>query len=84
MQFSVFLILYRQSLLALVKDHMEWCLAKCHHNDQSLNLGKCLIYATEMGCQEQGGVCNCFISLCYNESGWLMGTVYVCVHNRTL
>ncbi|PVD30508.1 hypothetical protein C0Q70_09775 [Pomacea canaliculata] len=48
-------VIISQSLLALVKDHMEWCLAKCHHNDQSLNLGKCLIYATEMGCQEQGG-----------------------------
>ena len=45
-----------QSLMEKVKADMEWCLAKCHHNDQSLNFGKCLLHITDMACTDQGGV----------------------------
>ena len=45
-----------QSLLEKVKEDIEWCLAKCHHNDQSLNLGKCLLHASNMACSNHGGV----------------------------
>ncbi|XP_076461229.1 chondroitin sulfate synthase 2-like [Babylonia areolata] len=48
-------IILSQSLMEQVRAHMEWCLAKCHHNDQSLNFGKCLIHATDMACTDHGG-----------------------------
>lgn len=48
-------VIISQSLLAEVKANIEWCLAKCHHNDQSLNLGKCLVHTTNMECQDHGG-----------------------------
>ncbi|XP_076435951.1 chondroitin sulfate synthase 2-like [Babylonia areolata] len=49
-------VVLSQSLIQQVKANMEWCLAECHHNDQSLNLGKCLVHSTKMGCSSHVGV----------------------------
>ena len=56
-------VFYFQSLVEKVKADMEWCLAKCHHNDQSLNFGKCLLHVSDMACTDQGGVGACLLIL---------------------
>ncbi|KAL8566044.1 hypothetical protein ACOMHN_062773 [Nucella lapillus] len=49
-------IILSQSQVEQVKAGMDWCLAECHHNDQSLNFGKCLGHSTHMGCSSHTGV----------------------------
>lgn len=49
-------IILSQSQIEQVKANMDWCLAECHHNDQSLNFGKCLVHSTHTGCSTHAGV----------------------------
>ncbi|CAG5120511.1 unnamed protein product, partial [Candidula unifasciata] len=43
------------SILAQVNASIKWCADSCHHLDQSLNLGKCLLHVTDLECQSTSG-----------------------------
>uniref|UniRef100_A0A0B6ZGM6 Hexosyltransferase n=1 Tax=Arion vulgaris TaxID=1028688 RepID=A0A0B6ZGM6_9EUPU len=44
-------VIVSQSILSQVNDSMKWCVDNCHHSDQSLNFGKCLLHVTKLNCQ---------------------------------
>ncbi|XP_012944760.1 chondroitin sulfate glucuronyltransferase [Aplysia californica] len=46
-------VILSQSILSVVNAtaNMKWCSDKCHHSDQSLNLGKCVLHTAQMECQ---------------------------------
>ncbi|RUS82928.1 hypothetical protein EGW08_009312, partial [Elysia chlorotica] len=49
-------IILSQSVLTQVNASMKWCSDNCHHLDQNLNFGKCVLYASNLHCSKSKSV----------------------------
>lgn len=45
-------IILSQSVLTHVNASLKWCSDNCHHLDQNLNFGKCVLYSSNLHCSK--------------------------------